>query len=255
MNDFSSCPRVSVILPVHDEEECLPTVLDHVREVTRSLPDCEIIVSDDGSTDASPTFVKEKAAIDPRIFLLRNPINCGQSAAMYLAFQRATGEIIVTLDADGQNDPRDILTVVAPLLPNADGPAYDICCGYRASRKDTLSKRFASRFANAFRRLILHDHIIDTGCSLKAFRASFVKHLQYWNGLHRFLPMLCEVQGARITQCPVRHNPRLAGRSKYTNLGRLRTTWGDLFGVRWLRARSKDAVYVAACLQSMETRR
>lgn len=257
MNAFLEYPRISIILPVYNEAECLPAVLDEVRDVSRIFPECEIIVSDDGSTDETPGIVKEKAVHDPRVRLLRNPVNCGQSAALYLAFQEATGEIIVTLDGDGQNDPRDIPLLVAPLLKTEDGliePA-DLCCGYRTVRRDTRARRIASRMANSLRRFLLHDGINDTGCSLKAFRARFVQRLSYWHGMHRFLPMLCAAQGAVIVQIPVRHHARLAGTSKYTNLGRLKTTWADLLGVRWMLARTRAWPAIAACLDAPERHR
>ena len=114
----------------------------------------------------------------------------------------------------------------------------DLCCGYRADRKDTWSKRIGSRFANAVRNRALHETIRDTGCTLKAFRGDRARALpMQFRGMHRFLPALLAMEGARIEELPVNHRPRVAGRSKYTNWGRLKETLGDLRAVRWMQSR------------------
>jgi dolichol-phosphate mannosyltransferase len=159
--------------------------------------------------------------------------NSGQSAAFGVGFQYAKHPIIVTMDADGQNDPADI-----PLLLDGLEDA-DVCCGYRHNRQDTASKRLASRIGNRIRNAFLGSDIIDTGCSLKAFRADFVRHLTMHDGMHRFLPNLCAMQGARINQIPVNHRPRTSGVSKYTNFGRLLKTVPDLLAVRWMKTRTR----------------
>jgi dolichol-phosphate mannosyltransferase len=164
--------------------------------------------------------------------VLRHSVNVGQSFAFCTGFQAARGKIIVTFDADGQNDPLDI-----PLVVGRIGPECDCCCGYRANRQDTRSRRFAGRFSNGIRNAVLHEDIVDTGCSTKAFRAEYVKGLQPWNGLHRFLGSFVAMRGGKIKQVPVHHRSRHAGTSKYTNWKRLQKTVVDLFGVKWLKAR------------------
>ena len=224
---------VSVIMPVHNETDCIVPVLDELYRVLESAPLHEIIVVDDGSTDGSSALIADFAASHPGVRALRLEPNAGQSAAFWAGIQAATGDFIVLMDADGQNDPADIKRLVASL------DEADICCGYRARRNDSPSRRLASRLANAYRRAILGDEIIDTGCSLKAFRAPMLKHLQYWDGMHRFLPMLASLRGARIVQIPVAHRSRMAGKSKYTNFHRLKRTLRDLRGVAWLKSRTR----------------
>ncbi len=226
---------LSVVLPVFNEAECISDVLNELHAVLAGAGGrFEIVLVDDGSTDGTRPLLEAFCRRQPsgaRLFALG--ANSGQSAAFWAGIQAARGDIIVLMDADGQNDPADIARCVAAL------GAADICCGYRRQRQDTFSKRAGSRLANRLRRAVLHDQVIDTGCSLKAFRAGVLKPLQYWDGMHRFLPVLASLQGARIVQVPVGHRARLAGRSKYTNLGRLLRTARDLFGVRWLMQRTR----------------
>ena len=227
---------MSVVLPVYNEESCISTVLAELRDALRSAAvSYEIILVDDGSDDRTAELLHAFAAENPEAVVLRLSANSGQSAAFWAGIQRAAGRVISLMDADGQNDPADIEKCAAPVLA---GDA-DICCGYRQNRKDTLSKRIASKLANRFRRKMLGDDIIDTGCSMKAFRAELLKVLQYWDGMHRFLPVLASLQGASIVQIPVNHRPRLAGKSKYTNFSRLRRSVRDLRGVKWLKSRTR----------------
>ena len=232
----SNHPDMSVVLPVYNEESCISTVLAELRDALRSAAvSYEIILVDDGSDDRTAELLHAFAAENPEAVVLRLSANSGQSAAFWAGIQRAAGRVISLMDADGQNDPADIEKCAAPVLA---GDA-DICCGYRQNRKDTLSKRIASKLANRFRRKMLGDDIIDTGCSMKAFRAELLKVLQYWDGMHRFLPVLASLQGASIVQIPVNHRPRLAGKSKYTNFSRLRRSVRDLRGVKWLKSRTR----------------
>ncbi len=232
----SDHPDMSVVLPVYNEESCISAVLAELRDALRSAAvSYEIILVDDGSDDRTAELLHAFAAENPEAVVLRLSANSGQSAAFWAGIQRAAGRVISLMDADGQNDPADIEKCAAPVLA---GDA-DICCGYRQNRKDTLSKRIASKLANRFRRKMLGDDIIDTGCSMKAFRAELLKVLQYWDGMHRFLPVLASLQGASIVQIPVNHRPRLAGKSKYTNFSRLRRSVRDLRGVKWLKSRTR----------------
>ena len=228
-------PELSVLLPAYNEEDCIDAI---VRETVCVLHGMgrpfEILVVDDGSTDSSPSRLKALCAEMPELRALRLAINSGQSAALGAAFRAARGNIFVTLDADGQNDPSDIPALVARL------DSCDLCCGYRARRRDTWSKRFGSRLANAVRNRILRETIRDTGCTLKVFRADFARSLpMQFRGLHRFLPALLAMGGARIEEIPVNHRPRAAGQSKYTNWGRLRETLWDLWAVRWMQTRHR----------------
>lgn len=228
-------PEISVLLPAYNEEACIETVVREAAGVLRGMGrPFEILVVDDGSTDATPDRLKALRAELPELRLLVLARNSGQSAALGAAFRAARGAIFVTLDADGQNDPADIPALVARLA------ACDLCCGYRARRQDVWSKRIGSRLANAIRNRALRETIRDTGCTLKAFRAEWTRSLpMQFRGMHRFLPALMAMAGARIEEIPVNHRPRAAGTSKYTNWGRLKETLWDLWAVRWMQKRHR----------------
>ena len=229
-------PELSILLPAYNEGACIEAVVREAAGVLRGLSrPFEILVVDDGSTDSTPTRLKTLGAEIPDLRVLRLAANSGQSAALGAAFRAARGGIWITLDADGQNDPADIPALVAHL------DSCDLCCGYRALRKDTWSKRLGSRLANAVRNRVLHEAIRDTGCTLKAFRADWARTLpMQFHGLHRFLPALLAMAGARIEEIPVNHRPRAAGHSKYTNWGRLKETLWDLWAVRWMQKRHRS---------------
>ncbi|MFO7535787.1 MAG: glycosyltransferase family 2 protein [Kiritimatiellia bacterium] len=235
MNDTAVPVRLSVVLPVYNEEACIEGV---IRELHGRLSGMggsfEILAVNDGSTDRTPAVLIDLARGLPGLRVLTLAPNAGQSAAMGAGFRHARGDRVVAMDADGQNDPADIPALVAAL----DG--CDVCCGYRMNRQDTWSKRYGSRVANAVRRTFLKDGIRDTGCSLKAFKAWVVRDLPLeLKGLHRFLPALALMKGAVLSELPVHHRARAAGLSKYTNLGRLSRTVADLFAVSWMRSRYK----------------
>ena len=232
----SAAPEISVVLPVYNEESCIDGVLDELFAVldARLGRPYEVLAVDDGSSDRTPVLLRAQSARRSNLRVLRLTPNAGQSAAFCAGFRAARGRIVVTLDADGQNDPADIPAVVARI-----GDTVDCCCGYRARRMDTASKRWGSRLANAVRNRALGEEIIDTGCSVKAFKVEFVRTLQPWDGLHRFFASFVTMQGGRIVQIPVNHRPRSAGTSKYTNWRRLRKTVRDLKGVAWIKSRTR----------------
>ncbi len=238
---MTTAPQLSILLPAYNEEACIAHVIREVAEVLRGLGrPFEIVVVDDGSTDATGQRLGELQADIPELRVLRLQRNSGQSAALGAAFRAARGEIFITLDADGQNDPADIPALLAPLV------SCDLCCGYRVKRQDTWSKRFGSRLANAVRNRALRETIRDTGCTLKAFRAAWTQELpMQFRGMHRFLPALLAMAGARITEIPVNHRPRVAGQSKYTNWGRLKETLWDLWAVRWMQKRYRSRALAA----------
>lgn len=235
-----SGPRVevSVVVPVFNEAECVGGVLAELAEVlARDLPAAfEIIVVDDGSSDNTLAVARACAGKFPGVFrILRHTKNAGQSFAFHTGFRAARGAVVVTIDGDGQNVPDDIPRVVAAL----EEKGCDCCCGYRAKRQDTFWRRVGSRLANGVRNRALGESIIDTGCSVKAFKREFVTGLQPWNGMHRFFASLVMMQGGSVGQVEVRHRPRAAGTSKYTNWSRLKKTVFDLWAVRWLKSRSR----------------
>lgn len=205
-------PDVSVVVPVRDEVESLPLLLEaiasHLSDGNFSY---EIICVDDGSTDGSAEFLKEQAQIrtDLKAVLLRR--NYGQSAAMAAGFNYAIGNVIVTLDADLQNDPADIPLLLAKL---AEG--YDLVSGWRHQRQDAvLSRLIPSKIANWLIGKVTEVKLHDYGCSLKAYRSEVLADMNLYGELHRFLPALAYIEGARITEIPVRHHARRFGNSKY----------------------------------------
>jgi len=169
----------------------------------------------------------------PGVTPLRLTENCGQSGALYAGLYFAEGDILVMLDGDGQNDPADI----AKLVELVRRGHCDVAVGRRAARKDSWSRRAASRIANRVRRVFLRDGISDTGCSLKAIHRDHIDLLVPFNGLHRYLPAIFTHAGLKISEVDVNHRERKAGRSKYTNLDRALRGVYDLVGVCWLLKR------------------
>jgi len=227
MNQASSIPAVSVVVPVFNEEENVSILQSELRAALSGL-DYEIVFVDDGSTDRSA----EKIEIAPNIRILRFERNTGQSAALYAGIRAARGETIVMIDGDLQNDPADI-----PRLLEQISRGADLACGYRAKRKDTITKRMTSRIANFVRSRFTKDYVRDTGCTLKAMRRECADALVPFKGMHRFIPALIRGAGHRLVEIPVNHRPRRFGRSKYGFGSRALRATVDMFGVRWLLSR------------------
>lgn len=222
----------SIVIPAFNERGNILPLYREIKTVMDRLGSTyEVLWIDDGSTDETFDTLRELSASDPAVSVIRLRRNFGQTAALAAGFRWARGQVVVTMDADGQNDPADI----PRLLEQLDH--CDMCCGYRAARQDTAGRKIGSRIANFVRNAVLRENIIDTGCTLKAVKADFVRDLAIWNGMHRFMPALASMKGAVIKQIPVNHRPRMAGRSKYTNLGRLGRTIWDLLAVRWMQKR------------------
>ena len=227
MNQVSATPAVSVVVPVFNEEENI-SILQSELSVALSGLDYEIVFVDDGSTDRS--FAKIASA--PRTRVLRFEKNAGQSAALYAGIRAARGQTIVMIDSDLQNDPADIPHLIEEISRGAD-----LVCGYRARRKDTLTKRLTSRIANFVRSRFTKDYVRDTGCTLKAMRRECVDTLVPFKGMHRFIPALIRGAGYRLVEIPVNHRPRRFGQTKYGFGSRAVHATMDMFGVRWLLSR------------------
>lgn len=224
--------ELSLVIPVYNEVENLRPLAEAIRKVLDPLGRFyEVVFVDDGSSDGSGALLRELRRVDARLRVLRFDRNHGQTAAFDAGFKAARGAVVVTLDADLQNDPGDI-----PLLLDRIGE-YDAVCGWRRERRDSWSKRIGSRLANAVRNRATGEEIHDTGCSLKAFRRECLEGLTLYKGMHRFLPTLVKMRGFRVVEVPVSHHPRRAGTSKYTNLGRLFGPLFDLWAVRWMQRR------------------
>lgn len=228
-------PEISLVIPVFNEEENLPVLADEIRRAMAGLGrPYEVLYVDDGSTDGSAAVLAALAREDASVRVLRQARNAGQSAAMDAGFRHARGEVVITLDADLQNDPADIPSLLARIGD------FDVVCGVRSRRRDTWVRRISSRIANGVRNRVTHESITDTGCTLKAFRAAYLEHLPVFSGMHRFLPTLLRLQGARVTEVAVNHRPRLHGQPKYNIRNRIFRATADLFAVRWLQSRWID---------------
>lgn len=225
-------PEISIVIPVYNEEENLPLLVPQVIDVLRPLDKkFEIIIVDDGSTDNSFNVIKDLSSRYMELRYIRFKKNAGQTAAFDAGFKNALGDVVVTLDSDLQNDPQDIPRLLSYI------PDYDIVCGWRAERKDPILKRISSRIANSFRNFFTKDSIHDTGCSLKVYKHEWLSKIKLFRGLHRFLPTLLKMEGARVIEVKVSHKPRRFGRSKYNIRNRLFTGLYDLLAVRWMQKR------------------
>ncbi len=224
--------NLSIVIPVYNERENLGPLLGEIEAVLRSLGrSYEILIVDDGSTDGSHAALRDLRGAHPHLRVVTFAHNAGQTAAMDAGFRRARGEIVITLDADLQNDPRDIPSLLADL------EGWDAVVGVRARRRDSIVRRVSSRVANYVRNRLSDETITDTGCSLKAYRRSALSRLVLYNGMHRFLPTLLRMEGFRVRETPVGHRPRRAGRSKYGIGNRLLPSFVDLLAVRWMKKR------------------
>jgi dolichol-phosphate mannosyltransferase len=227
MNQAPATPAISVVVPVFNEAESISILQSELAAALSGL-DHEIIFVDDGSTDDSLTKIESA----PGIRVLRFERNTGQSAALDAGLRAARGQTIVTIDSDLQNDPADI-----PRLLEEISRGADLVCGYRARRKDTLTKRLTSRIANFVRSRFTKDYVRDTGCTLKAMRRECVEALVPFKGMHRFIPALIRGAGYRLVEIPVNHRPRRFGQTKYGFGSRAVRATMDMFGVRWLLSR------------------
>jgi dolichol-phosphate mannosyltransferase len=221
---------LSIVIPVYNEEDNIGPLVARITEAMfRWEGNVEILFVDDGSSDRTLELLKEAQAGDPRIRIAHLRKNMGQTAAMAAGFRLARGEAVATIDADLQNDPAEIPRLAAMLND------WDVVCGVRTKRRDTLWKRISSRIGNGFRNWLTGDDIIDTGCTLKAYRRECLDGLELYKGMHRFLPTLIRMRGFRVTQVPVSHHPRHAGVTKYGTWGRLVKGLEDVWAVRWMK--------------------
>lgn len=225
---------LSIVIPVYNEQRNVGPL---IAETAAALHggNFEIICVDDGSDDATLETLTGLKAACPQLRVLHHEARCGQSAALRSGVKAARGGWVVTLDGDGQNDPADIPRLLAER--DAD-PSVRMFAGWRQSRKDTGSKRLASRIANAIRMNFLHDDTPDTGCGIKLFERDAFLDLPYFDHMHRYLPALMQRAGWKTRSVPVAHRPRMSGVSKYGNLSRAIVGLRDLRGVAWLIRRS-----------------
>lgn len=203
----------SVVIPVYNEEESLPRLYEALRDALDGLPESwEVILVDDGSRDNSYAILQELHQRDPRLRVIRFRRNFGQTAAFAAGFDYARGEVILTMDADLQNDPRDIPLLLRTLREGD----YDVVSGWRQNRQDAyLMRKLPSRIANWLISRVTGVQLHDYGCSLKAYRREVIENIHLYGELHRFVPALASWMGVRIHEIPVRHHARKYGKSKY----------------------------------------
>ena len=223
---------ISVVVPVYNEEENLPILIHQLMEVLEELrKPYEMIFVDDGSVDRSRNIIREMAAQYPQIRLLGFKKNCGETAADTAGLKEARGKVVITIDADLQNDPKDIPRMVEYLKE------YDMVTGWREKRDDPWVKRITSKIANGIRNWVSGETIHDSGCTFRAYKQECLQNLKLYKGMHRFMPTLVKMEGFRVIEIPIAHHPRKFGVSKYTTLNRMWRAFIDLLVVRWMKSR------------------
>lgn len=229
-------PDVSIVVPVFNETGNVGPL---AREIAAAFAGqaYEMIFVDDASTDSTRADLNALKAELPSLRVLSHQRNSGQSRSVRTGILAARAPILVTMDGDGQNDPADAPRLAARLVASPDQVA--LVGGTRVKRQDSFAKKFASKVGNGVRKRLLKDGAADTGCGLKAFRREAFLRLPYFDHIHRYLPALMLREGYQVAFEPVGHRARMAGASKYTNLGRLRASLSDLLGVMWLNSRSR----------------
>jgi len=233
-------PQITIFLPVYNEEDNLQLVHEKISSVLSSLNRiAEIIYIDDGSTDSSLQILKDIAAADDRVRVIALRRNYGQTAAMSAGFDLSRGEILIPMDADLQNDPGDI-----PKLLEKIDEGYDVVSGWRKNRHDKfLSRRVPSILANKIISWISGVHLHDYGCSLKAYRKEVIDGIKLYGEMHRFIPIYASWAGAKVTEIPVNHHPRIKGKSKY-GLSRTFKVIFDLMTIKFMASYQTKPLYV-----------
>jgi glycosyltransferase involved in cell wall biosynthesis len=225
---------LSVVIPVYNEEASLTPLWSELRGILEQLELAfEVVFVDDGSRDRSAEIIRSFRETDQRVRLVRLKANGGETAATDAGFKAARGRRVVVMDADLQNDPRDI----PMLLSHLDH--WDAVTGWRVNRAagDNVVRRVSSRIANRIRNWVSDETIQDSGCTFRAFRRECLRGLVLYRGFHRFIPTLLKMRGYRVIEVPVGHRPRQFGRSKYGVLNRAVVAFVDLLVIRWMGAR------------------
>jgi dolichol-phosphate mannosyltransferase len=223
---------ISLVVPVYNEEENLPILIPEMTEVLQGLgKSYEMIFVDDGSTDGSRALLKRMIAQDPQIRLLGFKRNCGETAAGAAGLKEARGKVVITMDADLQNDPKDIPKMLDYLKD------YDMVSGWRERREDSRIKRITSKIANRIRNGLSKESVRDSGCTFRTYKRECLQNLKLYKGMHRFMPTLVRMEGFRVIEIPINHRPRKFGVSKYNTWNRMWRAFVDLLAVRWMKNR------------------
>jgi glycosyltransferase involved in cell wall biosynthesis len=232
---MTPAPALSLVIPCYNEEGNLRPLIAAIREAVGPLGlPYEVVITDDCSSDKSWAILKELAGGDARIRVQRLAWNCGESAASWAGLKAARGQYLVTLDADLQNDPKDLPKFLEALKQ------YDCVCGTRVQTRgqgDHFLRIASSRIANWVRNRLSGEQISDAGCTYRAFKRECVENLKFFKGMHRFLPTLFKIEGFTVTEIAVTHHPRFAGQSHYGVWNRLFASFHDLLAVRWMKKR------------------
>jgi dolichol-phosphate mannosyltransferase len=231
---------LSVVIPAHNEAQSLGALLRELGAALAAVPDYEVVVVDDGSSDGTGEQATAAACEVPHLAVVRHPAPAGQSYAVLTGVRAAAGRWVATIDGDGQNDPADIPALLAARDRESGSRGPLLVAGYRGTRRDSWLKRVSSRVANGVRGRLLGDATPDTGCGLKLFEREAFLALPHFDHMHRFLPALFLRAGGRVVSVPVGHRPRLRGRSHYGLFNRLGVGIVDLFGVMWLMRRRRS---------------
>ncbi len=236
MGDKMGDTALSIVLPAYNEEGNILPLVGEIADVypqLKAFGELETVFVDDGSTDRTRAEIFEARDKFPElnIRLVGMNANSGLTSAMNAGFRSARGEVVATLDTDLQNDPHDIPKLLSKL------DEADVVIGIRANRRDTIVKKMSSKIANAIRNWATDENIVDTGCSLKVYRKMYLDRMKLYTGLHRFLPTMLKLEGARVVQVPVNHRPRIHGEAKYHLFNRLIGPLMDLVAVRWMQKR------------------
>jgi glycosyltransferase involved in cell wall biosynthesis len=232
----ASRPVLSICVPVYNEADNLPLLHEAIVAVVDPLNlATEIVLVDDGSTDQSWKQIQALVEKDARVRGLKFMHNCGETAASDAGMRAARGQYVMTMDADLQNDPKDI-----PKFIEALGQGWDCVCGTRVANRgkgDSFVRVASSRIANGVRNKLSQENITDAGCTYRAFKRECVDRLKLYRGLHRFIPTLLKMEGFTVTEIPVSNNPRVHGESKYGVWNRLFKSFRDLLAIRWMKSR------------------
>jgi dolichol-phosphate mannosyltransferase len=234
MSDQTRPIDISIVAPVYNEKGNLPILVSKLADVLKPLNKTyEMIFVDDASTDGSRDVLKNLRSQHPEIRILGFKKNCGETAAGYAGLREARGDIVITIDADLQNDPADIPMMLEHLKK------YDMVTGWRQKREegDSRVKQITSRIANRVRNKLSKETIRDSGCTYRAYKRECLRDLKLYKGMHRFMPTLVRMEGFRVIEVPISHHPRQFGVSKYTTWNRVFSAFADLLAVRWMMSR------------------